>query len=253
MNNKKLDIIKTRFDSNLVYKEHLARYNFIQRFVKDKFILDLGCGIGDGTYTLSLDAKKVIGTELDRERLKYAFDNFKNDNLSYLVMDGCFLGFKDNTLDAIISLEVIEHLENQDRFLLEIKRVLKKDGIAIISTPNKKIIRIEGTTPNPFHLKELTLKEFKKLLNNYFRGVEFYGQRRGRGIKGISEFIHYFIRIVDLFKIRRLFPQNFKNDISSKIASATGKKDIDKITVEDFIISKKNLRYARNIIALCKK
>jgi ubiquinone/menaquinone biosynthesis C-methylase UbiE len=250
---KKIDIIKTRFNSNLVYKEHLARYNFIRKFVKDKFILDLGCGIGDGTYNLSLEAKRVIGIELDRERLRIASGNFGNGNLNYLVMDGCLLGFKDESFDIVVSLEVIEHLENQNKFLFEINRVLKDRGIAIISTPNKKIIKIEGTEPNPLHLKELTFKEFKKLLKKYFRGIEFYGQRRGRRIKGISGIIHYFIRIIDLFKIRKLFPPTFKNNISTKIARVTGAKDIDEITVEDFVISEKNLRHARNIIALCKK
>jgi len=112
INSKRLESINTRFDSNLVYQEHLARYNFVMKFVKDKFILDLGCGIGDGTYNLSLEANKMVGIELDIDRLKYALDDFANSNLKYLVMDGCFLGFKDNLFDAVVSFEVIEHLEN---------------------------------------------------------------------------------------------------------------------------------------------
>lgn len=210
------DVIRSRFDSNLVYQEHLSRYNFVKKYVKDKLVLDLGCGIGDGTNELSLSAKKVIGTEFDRERLRSAFDNFSNNNLSYLAMDGCRLGFKDNTFGIVISLEVMEHLENQDEFLSEIRRVLKKEGLALISTPNKEIIRIEGTAPNPSHLKELTFKEFREILNKYFSRIGFYGQRRGRGIKGISGTIQYLIRIIDLLKIRRLFHQTIKNNISSK-------------------------------------
>lgn len=253
IDSKTLNIIKARFDSNLVYQEHLARYNLAKKFVKDKFILDLGCGIGDGTYNLSLEAKKVIGTELDRGRLRCAHDNFSNSNIIYLDMDGCLLGFKDKIFNVVVSLEVIEHLEDQNKFLSEIKRVLKDDGIAIISTPNKEILKAEGTLPNLLHIKELAFREFKKILNKYFKKLEVYGQRRGKGIIGISGTIHHLIRIIDLFKIRKLFSLEFRGYIFNRTAKVTGAKDRNEIKVDDFVISKKNLWGARNIIAVCRK
>jgi len=253
IDSKRLNAIKARFDSNLVYQEHLSRYNFVMKFIKDKFILDSGCGIGNGTYNLSLEANKVIGTELDRDRLRCAFDNFSNNNISYLAMDGCLLGFKDSIFDIAVSLEVIEHLEDQDKFVSEVKRVLKNDGIAIISTPNKEVVKIEGTALNPSHIKELTFKEFKKMLNKYFREIEFYGQKRAKGIKGMSGIIHRFIRIIDIFRIRKLFSQNYRNKISSKIAKSTGAKETADITAKDFEISKTRVGSARNIIAICKR
>lgn len=253
VDNKKLDIIKTRFGSNFLYQAHLARYHFVKKFIKNKFIFDLGCGIGTGTHDLSLTAKTVIGAEIDRDRLKHAFDNFNNDNLNYLIMDGCSLGFKDNSFDVVVSLEVIEHLEDQDKLLSEVRRVLKDDGVTIISTPNKEIIKIDGTPPNPSHIKELSLKEFKKILNKYFKRIELYGQIGGKEITGLGREIHYFIRMIDLFGMRKLFSRTLKDDISIKIAKATRKKDKDAATADDFIISKNILRRARNIIAVCKK
>ena len=58
----------------------------------------------------------------------------------------------------------------------EIKRVLKKDGKLIISSPNKKHYSDENNTTNHFHIKELHEDEFKMLLNNYFRTTKFLNQ-----------------------------------------------------------------------------
>ena len=220
--------------------------------MKDKIVLDLGCGIGDSTYDLSKDAKRMIGVELDSERLKCAFDNFSNTNLSYLVMDGCSLGFADNVFNIVVSLEVIEHLEKQDKFLSEIMRVLKDGGIAIISTPNKDILRNEGTKSSSSHIKELTFKEFKAILKKHFSAIELFGQRRGRRIKGIGGFVHYVIRFVDVFNFRKLFSQSLRNNLFDLIAKSTGAKDTNAIATRDFIISRKKLVYARNIIAVCE-
>ena len=46
--------------------------------------------------------------------------------------------FKDNTFDVVLCLETIEHVENPHHCIWEIKRILKKDGIFIISIPNAK-------------------------------------------------------------------------------------------------------------------
>jgi ubiquinone/menaquinone biosynthesis C-methylase UbiE len=250
---EKLNVIKIRFDSNLVYQEHLARYNFVKKFVRDKVVLDLGCGIGDGTHELSKYAKKVVGVELDKERLKCAFNNFINTNISYLIMDGCSLGFADNVFDVVASLEVIEHLVKQDKFLSEIKRVLKDSGIVIISTPNKEVVRIEGTRSNPSHIREFTFKEFETILRSYFNSTEFYGQKRGKAIKGIAGTIHYFVRAIDLFNLRKLFPQYYKSRIYRNIGKVTGAKKIVDVTTEDVEISKKRVTRARNIIGVSKK
>jgi len=58
--------------------------------------------------------------------------------ITYLTSDlnKCGLPLDDNSVDLILAIEVIEHILNTDFFLSEIKRVLQKNGTAIITTPN---------------------------------------------------------------------------------------------------------------------
>jgi uncharacterized coiled-coil protein SlyX len=83
----------------------------------------------------------------------------------------------DHSFDVIVCFEAIEHIEDHDQLLKEVKRLLKADGVFIVSTPNKLNYHDEAPDENPFHLKELYFDEFQKLLNAYFRNVSYLGQR----------------------------------------------------------------------------
>lgn len=157
------------------YYEHLARYLFASQIVNEKVVLDAGCGVGYGSFVLATygKAKKIYAIDLSQDTIEYARSKYFNKNIIYQ---------KDNVedlktitsklIDIVVSFEVIEHLNNQEKFLKQVKRVLKKDGFFIVSTPNKY------TYPkgNPFHTKELYPKEFLELLKKYFKNVSLYHQ-----------------------------------------------------------------------------
>ncbi|MBI4708037.1 MAG: class I SAM-dependent methyltransferase [Candidatus Omnitrophica bacterium] len=247
------DGLGSNFEEGLIYKEHLSRYKFCLSYISDKTVLDLGSSRRDGPILLGASAEEVTAMDIQFEDIKYARDNFPKANVKYLAADGISLPFKSANFDVVICLEVIEHISNHDQLLAEIKRVLKPCGISIISTPNKKMVKIYGTQDNPLHVKEIEYEEFKSLLNKYFSKVEFYGQTRGKSVVGIMYTLHLFLRTIDIFNLRRLFSIQFKKGLSEKIARATGAKGQDKIRDTDFIISQKNIKTCRNIIAVCKK
>src|SRR6185369_633287 len=84
---------------------------------------------------------------------------------------------ESHSFDAITCFEAIEHIDNHDALLDEVKRLLKPDGLFIVSTPNKAIYHDEARDENPFHVKELYFEEFRGLLARYFPNVQFLGQR----------------------------------------------------------------------------
>jgi arylsulfatase A-like enzyme/glycosyltransferase involved in cell wall biosynthesis/2-polyprenyl-3-methyl-5-hydroxy-6-metoxy-1,4-benzoquinol methylase/peptidoglycan hydrolase CwlO-like protein len=161
-----------------IHYEHLHRYAFAAQFVKGKKVLDFASGEGYGSYMLSKEAELVIGVEIDEKTVKHASSSYIRDNLEFI--QGSILKVPiegEKMFDAIICFEAIEHVEEHEELMKEVKRLLRDDGIFIVSSPNKKVYTDDPDYHNPFHPKELYFDEFKKLLNNYFTNTNFFGQR----------------------------------------------------------------------------
>jgi len=71
---------------------------------------------------------------------------------------------------------LIEHLPNPENFLKESKRVLKRNGIIVISTPNKKswINRILKSSFHKGHVSLFDIDEIKKIMKKYFKIEKFF-------------------------------------------------------------------------------
>jgi 2-polyprenyl-3-methyl-5-hydroxy-6-metoxy-1,4-benzoquinol methylase len=173
-----------RFISSLtvpeISYEHWHRYFFASLFVKDKTVLDISSGEGYGSYLLSKTARSVKGIDIDEESVCYANSKYKNSNLEFLIGSASLIPIKgENIFDVIISFETIEHIgeEQQKLFLGEVNRLLKDNGIFIVSSPNKMTYSDVPKFKNEFHIKELYVSEFNALLNKYFRHVFMLGQK----------------------------------------------------------------------------
>ncbi len=106
-------------------------------------------------------------------------------------------GINSNSFDFVISFQVIEHIKRDDLFLEEIVRVLKPGGIFFVSTPN-----IETTLArNPYHVREYTLNQFKRLLSSRFEVIESLGIY---GDNGVNEY--YKANKEAIQRIRRFDP-----------------------------------------------
>ncbi len=159
-----------------IFDSHFLVYKFASQFVKDKLVLDVGCGTAYGSnYFLTKGAKYVYAIDNSQEALDYAHKNFPNHRLLYYLMDAQDLKFVDETFDIVFSSENLEHLQNPEKSIAHIKRVLKKDGIFILGTPNKENFEPESDkSSNPYHLKEFFYEELKALLKKYFDSVYIF-------------------------------------------------------------------------------
>ncbi|MCQ2438373.1 MAG: class I SAM-dependent methyltransferase [Oscillospiraceae bacterium] len=102
-----------------------------------KAILDIGCGRGEMLDVLvSNGADSVVGVDMNPVQLQICRDKGHNvaedDCLHYLAE------LKDNSLDAIIGIQIIEHLSFEElvQLFAECGRVLKKNGMLLLETPN---------------------------------------------------------------------------------------------------------------------
>ena len=158
--------------------EHYQRYHFACSWVQGKTVLDAACGEGYGSSLLSAHAQNVIGLDIDPDTLTAAEQKYGSSQLTFVQGSVSALPFEDHSFDVVISFETIEHVDEicQKAFLSEIRRVLKPNGLLIMSTPNKSVYTDLVDGNNAYHVKEFYIEEYKIFLASYFKNVRFFVQ-----------------------------------------------------------------------------
>jgi 2-polyprenyl-3-methyl-5-hydroxy-6-metoxy-1,4-benzoquinol methylase len=172
-------------------------YNFLKYVKKSNLnILDIGCDdafirkmIHSGTY---FSGTNYIGCDLKVKSLRKASNKMPKCNTPALfISHDLYKGLKfikSGTLDIVVCMEVIEHLEKDRGVYLveEIHRCLKSDGIAFMSQPNHDpsywyvFKKFRKTGGYPQHLCERTKDDFDKLVSDKFEIIDSYGNLSNR-------------------------------------------------------------------------
>jgi ADP-heptose:LPS heptosyltransferase/GT2 family glycosyltransferase/2-polyprenyl-3-methyl-5-hydroxy-6-metoxy-1,4-benzoquinol methylase len=160
-----------------LYQEHIAMYIFAGQAVQGKRVLDLGCGVGYGAQYLSLQgARCVVGIDNVEEVIGYACHRYrKKGTLSYTIGDVRALPFQKASFDVVVGFEILEHLADPPKLLSEARRVLSKEGLFFVSTPNATV-EVLVEEPSRYHLHEFSVEELVLLLREFFPSVRVYGQ-----------------------------------------------------------------------------
>jgi len=165
---------------NGLLREHIARYRFACKYVWGR-TLDLACGVGYGCDILSRGPGKwlineIIGVDNDPSTIKYAKKNYPSPKTKYMVGDALDekLVDKIGKFNSILSFETIEHLQNDEHFIKNLKSLLLNEGMLIISTPLGRGRKHPCT--NPYHFFQYTLEEFESLLKTNFSNIDIYLQ-----------------------------------------------------------------------------
>jgi 2-polyprenyl-3-methyl-5-hydroxy-6-metoxy-1,4-benzoquinol methylase len=151
------------------------RYHSIRAFCSGKSILDMGCGIGHGTYFLAkYTEKRVLGYDSCSEAILEAAELF---NLSNLRFTDILPDFHD--FDVITMIEFIEHLSHEDgiKFLTSIALDESIQPIVAMTTPNGDVFPYHPSTEaeyRGFHKWHYTLDDLQ-ILKQLFSFVEIYG------------------------------------------------------------------------------
>ena len=245
-------------EDHLKTKPSLARYGFALNHIDDKYIIDIGCGARKGPYILSGRAAQVMAMDISPQAIEYCQQNWPSEKINYLTGSATDIPVKDKTFDVAICFEVIEHVEDYLRVLEEVKRILKPQGLFIMSTPNKVVVGIDGRLSNPDHFKEFTLEELTKMLKAYFSGVVIYGQSPSSAVLEIEQVRRKSLKAVQKTPvfIKKIIPNrckdfliNFYKHLRIKMHKGL---DIERIDEADFSITSDNVEEARYFIAVCK-
>ena len=167
----------TTATSGQVEIEHLHRYFLARDLCRGLDVLDVASGEGYGSALLAQSAKSVVGVEISEQAFNYAVAAYALPNLRYLMGDARQLPIKDSSVDAVVSFETLEHFFEHDRFIAEVRRVLRPGGRLILSSPERDVYSPLGSSANPYHAHELSRSEFEALLQPAFRHIAMILQR----------------------------------------------------------------------------
>jgi SAM-dependent methyltransferase len=238
---------KSKVD-HLLYLRHLFAYEYaIKTFLDKDEILEIGCGEGYGTSLISKGVKEIVSLDVDLKTLKHARDKYGSD-CNFALYDGTNLPIKSDKFDGVVSFQVIEHVRNDSKYVSEIKRILKNDGIFLCTTPNRAYRLKPGQKPwNPFHLREYYAKDLENALKNAFSEVEVVG------IRGTDEVQEIEIKRVkqrgNLQKILNGIKLIVTNNLSIMPISGDFSR---KYTASDFYITD-NPNEGLDLLGICRK
>jgi ubiquinone/menaquinone biosynthesis C-methylase UbiE len=161
-----------------IWIEHWHRYHFAARWAQGRRVIDVACGEGYGTALLARSAVQATGVDVSAQAIEHARAAYASMPNARFVEGSCTdLPFDDASVDLAVSFETIEHIEPQERFLDELARVLRPDGVLLLSCPNKLEYSDKRAYRNEFHVKELYRDELAALVQARFPHARWYGQR----------------------------------------------------------------------------
>lgn len=177
-------------------------------------LLDVGCG--DGKFSLEI-MKRTSPCEL------YGIDNNKSiikesqmRGIDVIIVDAQHLPFLEESFDIVVTNQVIEHVLNVDQFLNEVRRVVKKNGIFLLSTPNlcalhNRLLVMIGQQPTCLHVSEIQV-------GNVLKGVKTHGHIHAFSPSALRDLLKYNNFTVEKMRGTGMYPfPRFLSKILSKI------------------------------------
>jgi ubiquinone/menaquinone biosynthesis C-methylase UbiE len=172
-----LDKLRTKWHQIVI--ELLEDYN-----LKNKNILEVGCGYGSLSVFLAKREARVTGIDISSEAIKISKRNTRlfRQKINFIEANAIDIPFKDKKFDITICCDTLEHIPDYKKAIKELIRVTKKGGLILITTPNimnPKGLYLKRTSRQPIEnafnywtikreLKSRGLKIKKVLVKEYF-------------------------------------------------------------------------------------
>ncbi len=167
--------------------DYYQKSNFLQRFwhagklrtitklvsFDPETILDVGCASGHFLYDISIIFPNSSCTGVDIYNRAVSYGKKKYHNINFYIGDAHKLPFANKAFDLVLCTEVLEHVQEPEKVLFELKRVIKKDGSIIIELDSGSMLftiiwfiwkKFRGKVWKNSHLHSFNLKNLEKLI-----------------------------------------------------------------------------------------
>lgn len=166
-----------RFDpgeqgGKLIDAEHRGRYWWAAQAAADKDVLDAGCGTGYGAEILqAAGAASVTAVDISAEAAEVTASRVAGLE-AVIRADLRDLPLADDSFDLVVCWEVIEHIDEGARAIAELRRVLRPEGVLLVSSPNPDVY----PSGNEHHVHEYRATELAAMLEERFSNFSTYRQ-----------------------------------------------------------------------------
>ena len=157
--------------------DRLTRYGFARRYVGGKIVADIGWKeVGYGAHLLAETAESVVGLVDLPEAAALASAVCSAPNVSCRRVDLTELPYSEGYFDVVVAFGVVENLEHPEDLVREVKRVLRQDGVLVISAPDQQTDANERNRRGIAGRHQMYVPEFRELLERHFEHVHIYRQ-----------------------------------------------------------------------------
>jgi SAM-dependent methyltransferase len=167
-----------RFDPDvasgkLIHAEHVARYFWAAQVAAGRNVLDAGCGTGLGSEILAnATPARLMAIDIAHDAVSQTTARL-GDRAHVTTADARHLPCSDDSFDLIVCFDLIEHMSEGHHALSEFARVLRSDGLLLISSPNPRVY----PAGNPHHVHEYVPEELREALGHHFLHVSLGAQQ----------------------------------------------------------------------------
>lgn len=145
-------------------------YRYLANYLENKRVLEVGFGTGIGVLQYAPKAISVDAVEIDERAVEFARKCFPTDRINWRRADILSMNTYLSRYDAIVMIEVLEHIEDWKKALSIIHGLLEDDGKLYLSSRNANA----DLRKNDLHEREWTAKELRDNLLGYFGSVELF-------------------------------------------------------------------------------
>ena len=177
----------------------LSRYKFVGKMF-DGFEKVLEVGAGDGFKSISLknNFRNFTITDINVKKKLFFDKNYKFKNIKFKNHNFIKKPMNDK-FDGIFALDVLEHIDkkNEKKFIINVKKSLKKNGSLIIGMPSLESQKYASTLAKKGHVNCKTKESLKKFLKKHFGCVYMFSMNDEVLHTGFDKLSHYIIGIAN--------------------------------------------------------
>ncbi|MCF6309502.1 MAG: class I SAM-dependent methyltransferase [Sulfurimonas sp.] len=157
--------------SNILIR--LSRYKFVVKMLKKSDeVLEVGCGSGLGSIYLSQECQNVYGIDVQKQEIAEAQELNRRENVIFEVKD-LFLLDENKKYDAIVCLDVLEHLSVEDgrKFIEKISKLLKPNGFFACGVPSIYSYEFQSSLSQASHINCPDRDDLERELSTSFNRI----------------------------------------------------------------------------------